>query len=436
MNTAGLDFDNIPELRVPFGFFSTAPLFGVLAGLLLLIYPEALSSRWQPSALALVHLLTLGFAAQIMLGALCQVLPVISSQPLPLGIKQARAVRAAISSGTLLLAFCFFAPSGLSFVLAVGALIVGFGWFLLRLGQALVSVDQAGFSLRTIRIAAFCLLLTVISGALLLWWRSSPTTAPIAPLLSTDQHAIFGSVGWGLMLIIAVSFQVIPMFHVAPDFPRPLQRWLPAALLVCLLLERFGPNAWATLFELGSKGLVLLFCAVAAQRLYQRKRKLVDYTVKFWQLALGCIALGELIDLFQPMLTSIFHLAMLQQLSAVIFGVGGILAVIIGMLQKIVPFLLYLHLQRSCLTQPERLLQLPNMKQLIPTSASKRQWWLHGASVLLLVIATLAHQRLPGVAALLSQAAAIAIMANFGWLWWSLRGAYRLYCRHHVPISA
>ncbi|WP_421863364.1 hypothetical protein [Motiliproteus sp.] len=422
MRTDGLNFDNIPPLSIPYGFFATAPLFGVLAGLVLLFQPQALTARWEPAALALVHLLTLGFAAQIMLGALCQVMPVVSSQPIPLSRPQALLVRGCISIGTLLLSLTFLFPGPILFSLTLSAFIFGFGLFIFRLLQALIKIRPAGHTLVAIRLAAFCLLITLLAGVILLWWRSSPQTAPLAPILTTDQHALWGIQGWGLLLVVGVSFQVIPMFHVAPDFPARVQRWLPAALLLSLLLGTALDGIAAVLMMALSKLLVLGYCALAAHHLARRRRKLLDYTIRFWQLALGCIALSMLVNLATLGWPELPNRLPLAELSAILFGFGGLLAVIFGMLQKIVPFLLYLHLQRQCLTQPEKLLTLPNMKQLISTDRSKRQWWLHCTALCGLLIALW----LP----ILTPLAALLLIADFVWLGWTLHQAFALYRQH------
>ena len=77
MKSALLSFDQAPPLAVPPRFFLTAPLFLMLAGFLLLWQGEAaLASRWAPATVALVHLFTVGFLLQVMLGALFQLLPV------------------------------------------------------------------------------------------------------------------------------------------------------------------------------------------------------------------------------------------------------------------------------------------------------------------------------------------------------------------------
>ena len=48
-----LSFEQAPPISVPYRFFLTAPLFGAVAGLVLvLLGPDTLQSRWSPGALA------------------------------------------------------------------------------------------------------------------------------------------------------------------------------------------------------------------------------------------------------------------------------------------------------------------------------------------------------------------------------------------------
>ncbi|MCE9569169.1 MAG: hypothetical protein K8R10_04030 [Rhodocyclales bacterium] len=74
---ANLSFDQAPPISVPYRFFVAAPWFGVLAGILLTWSgADALASRWTPEALALTHLIALGFMLQAMCGALFQFIAV------------------------------------------------------------------------------------------------------------------------------------------------------------------------------------------------------------------------------------------------------------------------------------------------------------------------------------------------------------------------
>ena len=72
-------YDATPPISAPLRFFLTAPLFGILLGLLLLgLNPDFLLSRWSWPVLAGTHLLTLGMLAPVMVGALIQMLPVVA----------------------------------------------------------------------------------------------------------------------------------------------------------------------------------------------------------------------------------------------------------------------------------------------------------------------------------------------------------------------
>ena len=79
MRMPGLTLESLPPINIPLRFFLTAPWFGMLAALLLLFSgPGLWSSSWNPALIGLTHLVTLGFVTMTMLGALFQLLPVLS----------------------------------------------------------------------------------------------------------------------------------------------------------------------------------------------------------------------------------------------------------------------------------------------------------------------------------------------------------------------
>ena len=70
MTPAGLRLEQAPPLRVVLRFLLSAPVFGVLAGVLLVWRgPEAFASRHTMESLALAHLFALGFMGATMLGS-------------------------------------------------------------------------------------------------------------------------------------------------------------------------------------------------------------------------------------------------------------------------------------------------------------------------------------------------------------------------------
>jgi hypothetical protein len=81
-------------------FFLTAPLFALLAGMLLLWSgPDLFASRWTPAALALTHLISAGFMLQVMLGAMIQILPVVAGANIAQPLLLATLVHAALTLG-------------------------------------------------------------------------------------------------------------------------------------------------------------------------------------------------------------------------------------------------------------------------------------------------------------------------------------------------
>ena len=102
-----MSFDKAPPLAAPLRFFLTAPLFSLVAGLLLLaLGPDMFASRWMPGLLAATHLITVGFMLQVMLGALIQILPVVAGANLRHPLVVARWLHVGLSAGALLLAGC------------------------------------------------------------------------------------------------------------------------------------------------------------------------------------------------------------------------------------------------------------------------------------------------------------------------------------------
>ena len=78
MKTGGLSLDQAPAEDIPLRFFISAPIFGILAGLMVFLKGNLLfSNTWMPETVALTHLLTLGWMGLVMFGALYQMIPVL-----------------------------------------------------------------------------------------------------------------------------------------------------------------------------------------------------------------------------------------------------------------------------------------------------------------------------------------------------------------------
>lgn len=390
---SGLSFDQAPPLAVPFRFFLLAPFFLLASGALMLaLGPATLSSRWAPETLALTHLVTLGFIAQTMIGAVLQVLPVIAGSPVehPRGV--AWVTLLGLNGGTLLLVAGFLAGSppalqaaAVLLALGLGTVIVAGAWAMLR-ARAAPSPTVFG-----VRLAFTGLVFTLVLGVVLAWALATGLPLPLQKVVSA--HVSWGIFGWVLALVAAVAYQVVPMFQMTPAYPQWLSRWLLPSLFAALLLRTAAELSGVAevvlaLIELALAALVLGFAGTTLWLQHRRRRRLRDATVMFWQLAMAALLLAGALWLTGLLLPGLaddprFALA----LGALMLG-GFALSVINGMLYKIVPFLVWFHLQaRGPGKSP-----LKSMKDVLADKMALGQWRAHALAQILLVAAVLAPQ--------------------------------------------
>lgn len=274
MNLSGLSFDALPTISLPFRFFITSAIFAILAGIFVLIAGEGLlSSRWHPKMLALTHLVVLGIISMMMVGAILQIMPVVGGTGIPQVNFVAKSTHALLIIGTLLLVVSFIFPMVWLKWLSIMFLATAFGILLFSLAVALSKKLSQGATIVAIRFAVFALLLTVILGILI---QTAKTGALFffADKSFTNLHAIMGTAGWMGLLIVGVSFQVIPMFHVTPNFPKQLTKILPWGILfilmflfVAVLIDRsFNYSAAKTNTYVLIAMLALIFSYFSMQR--------------------------------------------------------------------------------------------------------------------------------------------------------------------------
>jgi len=426
--TAGLSLQQAPPLSVPLRFFLSAPLFGMAAAVLLLWSgPELLASRWSAGALALSHLLGLGVLSMVMTGALLQLLPVLVGVPVARPRWLAGLCHPLLVLGTLSLAGGFLGAGVIGFRLAVGLLGLGLGGLLAVLGWALARAPQVHDSVRGMRWALLGLTLTLGLGlALALGHSGLGLELRRWPL--TDLHLAWGLLGWIATLVAAVAWQVVPMFQMTPPYPPWLRRWLaPAlfALLGWLALARWRDWPLTALPALGLATALAAFALITLRLLAQRRRQRGDSSLAFWRLGMRALLLAAVLGAASALLPAALA-ARLGVAASLLFGLGFALSVVNGMLYKIVPFLLWLHLQQRLATRiaVRYRIVLPNLTTILPEARCRPQFFLHLAALALL----LAALWLP----LLVRPAALLWLANFALLELNLLRAsrrYRAECR-------
>ena len=146
--------------------------------------------------------------------------------------------------------------------------------------------------------------------------------------------------------------------------------------------------------------------AVLTLQLLRQSRRGADVSTAFWRLGMASLLLSSLA-------ASAVALGVpgLELLAGALFLYGFAGSLTCGMLYKIVPFLVWLHLQRLS----QRRFAIPNMKQIISEEWIRRQWKWHLASVPMLALALSWQQRLLMVPAALLLMASQSLLARNLW---------------------
>jgi hypothetical protein len=254
--------------------------------------------------------------------------------------------------------------------------------------------------LRGMRLALGGLVLTLALGLTLAAGFGGLANVPL-PLL-VDLHAAWGLLGWVGMLVLCVAFQVIPMFQSSRLYPAPAARW--SARLLCAVLAAWSAVRIGAPDQAGFAGAVLAailtaWAALSAWLLARPQRKSADATTLYWRLALASLAAGALLSLLPAGDT-------VSLLTGIVFVAGFAMGVVNGMLYKIVPFLLWYHLQNH---PQARKGKVPALREILDDARARRQFWWHAAACAALLGAALHPAWLARPAALLLAVASLRL---------------------------
>ncbi|MDP2893024.1 MAG: hypothetical protein Q8N78_01495 [Sulfurimonas sp.] len=387
MDFDGLSVDQAPPISAPIRFFVTAPLFAVLAGILILFSDAAvLSSRFSTHTIAITHALTVGFLSFVMFGALLQMLPVLAGVRISKVDLVAKSSYAFMLIGTLSMIFGLWFD--ISKLILLSSLLLGGGFLILIISMliALKGVVNVTASVRAmITSLIFALLITLMGMHLL----SSYGIGKFSDLhlLFANIHSVWAVFGFAGVLIIGVAFHVLPMFYVAPRFKKFCKQkvvWLiTSGLLLWLFLNIFIesystiPKIWVALFFWAFSTTVYL-------KLNARRRKISDITVWYWRSATIFMTLGT----FAWAINDFFDEKYIVIVSILIGG-GFILSIMSGMLYKIVPFLVWFHLNAK------GYMSIPTMNDMISKKLAKAQFFLFILSLIGFIVSFFIPNMLP-----------------------------------------
>ena len=341
MELAGLSTDQAPPISAPVRFFLTAPLFGILAGILIFFSDAAtLMNRFSMESIVVTHAITIGFLSFIMLGSMTQMLPVLAGAKMPKVELVTKSSYILLVIGVMSMLLGLYTSNTVLNIVAFICLGSGFLIIIIATALSLRTVVNFNATVRGISTSMVFAFFVVLMGLYLLY-SYIINDIDSTHMIVANVHSVWAVFGFAVILIIGVAFQVLPMFYVAPKFKAFCKKrvvWLISiGLVIWMFLSAFYEE-YTIIGKLWIAVFIWAFATTVWLKLSRRRRPISDVTVWYWRSASIFLTLGSFLWIFDEYFKHEYIVMV-----GILIG-GFILSIIIGMLYKIVPFLIWFHL--------------------------------------------------------------------------------------------
>lgn len=353
------------SVKLPLAFMLmglTALCFGVAW---LVVNPTLLSAyHYSPLIIALTHLFVLGWICSIVMGAMYQLVPVALETKL-YSERLAKAQFFCHAIGFIGMVWMFKSWNMKQVGHFGSVMALGVGLFVYNIVRTLLRAPKWTVVASAIAAALGWFSLTVTAGLCIAAGKCSfdpDAPAPgwlgqisqtfgsfatrFEPIGAMHAHAHLGGIGFFTMLIVGVSYKLIPMFTLGE-----IQSRLRAGLSVGLLNLGLAGSFITISLHHPSK-FIFAFIIVSALALYgielmailrARKRRTLDWGIKSFLTAVGFLLPLSLLAmvLSWPKLPLNGFTGQLENLYGFLALAGFITFALMGMLYKIIPFLVW-----------------------------------------------------------------------------------------------
>lgn len=342
--------ERAPSLGVPLRFFLTGILF--MAALLLLALQRApmLTQDYlgNPVTLAITHLFTLGFGSTIVTGAIYQIVPVLLYSSL-YSERLANGHLAIHTAGVIAMVTGFLGYQTIWVILGGSLVTAGALLFLINILLTFKQAERWNWHGFTMAAALLYYLCTLAFGLVMAFNQRLGflTAVEGAPL---GAHLALGLVGWFGLMIVGVGMKLIPMFAPAKPLPPRLVAAVGGAVAVGVATTVAGlfTGPWLLWPGLGLLAAGLLgYTGAILLRFTQRRAGPLDFSVRF--------AVTAALLLPVPTLAFLPADRAPQAGLVFLFGMTFIGGTILGMLLRIIPFMVWLHRFRNRLQKQEKI---------------------------------------------------------------------------------
>lgn len=363
-----------PPFNVVRKYFVMATLaFVFLNGLMLFGSSYVYGHHFQPEPLTFVHLAILGWATLIVMGTMTQLVPVILETTL-FSNWIAKIVFWLYLLGITGIAghFWSFAITGWGMISAGAITFIAIILFILNIGLTLFKVKKIDITVAHI-IAALIYLFSVALMGLILATNLGFPFIKGNHLRYLALHASLGFAGWFSMIIMGVSYRLIPMFILSYNYskkPGWLAFWLTNAGIIGITFEFFTGRPFYSSILIGTG---LFMCSYQIFLIVEgRMKKTLDIGLKHAMIAYGYIPVAALLGIY----VALGHgLPEMKERFILTFGFtvifGCISLIIIGMMYKIVPFLVWFHKYSDKVGKEK----IPMLKDMFSERIGTIQFW-------------------------------------------------------------
>ncbi|WP_088033355.1 hypothetical protein [Evansella clarkii] len=378
---------NTDQFILPFSFIISSLIFLVIFSVGLASNPGVFSfeSLRSPAALAMAHLFILGWATMLAMGAVYQLIQVVSQRPVhssKLGFIHFGLYISGVT-GLYISLPDFNLPALIIFGLLT---VAGVVCFLVNVLLTLKDSQLVNPVISATKSALLYLGLTVATGLIMvLNFRFG--------FLGTFHNGIFllhlwaGLIGWFLFLIAGYSFKMLPMFFLAHGHDEKWQKWILIALHGAIWVSAAaGAAGMASVFlpfslALLSLGLVMLLVQISEIRKNKFKKNPGRGINFFITLLKGFTALSVVLFLL-----SIVNVGFLLQYSVLgpilMFYIFGFISLsIAAYLSKIIPFLWWTFRYGGQVGQKET----PSLAIMVDENVAERKLWFQLAALILFI---------------------------------------------------
>ncbi len=390
----GTAHPNAPSIAVPLRFVVTG-ISSLLVGVVwLALRPDILATyHYNQYVLAVTHLFTLGFICSVIMGSMYQLVPVALETKLH-SEKLARWQFVLHAVGFVGMVWMFWIWD-LKQVGHFGSFVaIGIGMFVYNLAKTLKRVPRWNVVAIGIASALVWLTLTMLAGLYVVAAKCW-TFSPFAPIAQMHAHAHLGGIGFFVVMIVAVSYKLVPMFGLSEIQNERRAAWSIkllniglAGLFVGLLLDQ----SWKLAFALVVIAGLAVYGVELRAILCARKRRHLDWALKYFLTAVALLAPVSVLAvvLCWPGLPATQFTAQLENVYGLLALLGVVGLAILGMLYKIVPFLVWfasysLEIGRR---------KVPALADLYSPALQAIGYWSYLAGLAALTVATaLGHER-------------------------------------------